>query len=321
MTACSQSAPGWPHLILFLLAPDSFKMVSSKHFASEPRIFKRAPLWSTREDALLLELRGQRLSWPEIQKSFPDRTWTAIKKRYYKLTEDPNRVKKAQKAWTKEEKKLLVELAESNIPWKEIAKSFPERNIPSLRDKYRYLIRGRSIPKTYKRRYTAEENELLIKLAEEGVPWEERVKFFDNRTLQALESQYTKIATSKSWPPVYTSEDDDSIIQSLKSGLPVEEIAELIGRKPLGVRRRIRKLEKLNRVEPAPQIAKYRRYTAAEIKLITKLVNKGVPWSEIASKHFPGRSSKNMKESYLMRQKRKKEREEKKMRDRKKEDN
>lgn len=268
--------------------------------ALEPKLFKRVNRWTFEEEGLLLKLREeQQLSWKQIQEEyFPERSWKALQIRFYRLTKDPSQPKvEARRPWTDEEKELLFKLRESNLSWAEIVESFPGRSKSALVGKYRSLTYDRSAPGVFQKKWTAEENELLLKLGKEGMPWKERVKFFDNRTLRALQTQYKKLVPSRQPPPrLFTSEEDDFIIKAIDSdNMPVKDISLSLGRSIQGVHRRIRKLQESNRLDPNTHNL---RYSDAELELIAKLVKQNVSFREIATKHLPGRSREAIKQAY-----------------------
>ena len=163
-----------------------------------PRNLKKRAPWTAEEETLLLELRDQRgLPWDEIREFFPERSWVALRAKYQDLTEEADGKKENLGYWTEEEKTLLVELVDANIPWEDIAKRFPERSIQALREQYNFSTRGGRVADGGAfRQWTPEENELLLRLAEEDIPWEEKAAFFDNRSLAALKQRYIAISTS-----------------------------------------------------------------------------------------------------------------------------
>ena len=147
---------------------------SVKVTTSEPmKLFRRGNQWSSEEDRLLLKLREERMSWAEIRKFFPERSWGALSIRYY--IQDPSAKKspKKTKPWAREEDELLLELIGVNVSWKEIAENFPGRSVSLVRGLYRYLTKGTSAPESATRVFTAEEDELLLELAKADIPWKE----------------------------------------------------------------------------------------------------------------------------------------------------
>ena len=287
--------------------------------ASEPtKILKRArgEPWSREEENRLLKLRGQGMSWAEIHEFFPQRSWEAVSGRYYRLSGDPSAKKPPKKAktWDAEEDKLLLELREENLPWVEIAKRFPARTAGAIQHRYRLLRRGNPAPEDVVRNYSAEEDKRLLKLAKSGIPWEERVKFFENRTLRGLKARFDKISpvkSSKKGP--FTPKEHDLLLKALESNKTIEEISQLIGRKPEGIRRRINKLEQLNQLDLVPQMMPGRNYKDTDFELMGRLREENISWRDIAFEHFPGRPFSALRRAYgryLQRKRRGQEKEE-----------
>ena len=307
--SCSHCSPSPPTRVRSIRGDDNNNNSIKAVVASgEPRFFKRSGRgWTDEEEDRLLELTEQRrMPFAEIQqKFFPERTENALRTKHNQLTHDFYKDEREQKKWTEEQKRLLIKLVESNTPWSETAWFFPGRSVDALRGMYRSAKGDRFVPKRIIREWTTEENELLLRLAEEGIPWKKRVAFFDNRTLEAMQRQYTKVRTGpkpKPKPGIYTSEEDNLIVESLESGLTVIEIANLIGRKPRGVLKRIERLEQESRLKfTPPQIKTNRNYSVADFELMDDLRNRGLSWEEIAFEHFPGRKSENVMQAYARR--------------------
>ena len=339
-------------------------------FGAQPtaRIFKRAQRarrWTEEEERLLLALREQRKSWDEIADYFPERTWRALQARYLKLTRDPSMPKKSRKKavkWTPKEEELLIELRDGRgLSWNEIDQHFPGRGWSALESKYYYLKRGRPAPETVldeswtpeeydqlmtlkkegkswreiaeampghsqrslERRYrsltrttrrtpaptkmglkdfTTEEDELLLELGKTDMAWKERAKRFDGRSIASLKSRYLRLLPpdqpqSRKW----TRQEEERLIEAVKSDMTLAEIAEQIGRTYEVVRKRVRKLQKSNRIDPELK-RKGRRYTAAEIKRLYEMVERGMRWDDIA-KEFPGRTVESLQGKYKQYQK------------------
>ena len=121
--------------------------------------------------------------------------------------------------------------------------------------KYYSLRRGSRIPEAFFARWTAEEDELLQKLEEEGVPMKERMVYFEDRTLRAvqLRSRKFKPPPKQAVPGAFTTEEDELMIEALEEGMPLIEISELLGRTRRGLRRRIKILEQQNQLDPPPE--------------------------------------------------------------------
>ena len=159
--------------------------------ALEQKLLKRGARWTAEEDRRLLELREQGKSWEEVHKIFPERSWIAVIARYHRLKPDAPGPTKEVNFWTEEEEKLLLELVKADISWEEMAKQLPGRTAKALRAKYRNLSGDyRVIPKNVSRRWTAEEDELVLELTRAHIPRAEQVAFFNDRTAQALRARY-----------------------------------------------------------------------------------------------------------------------------------
>ena len=271
---------------------------------SEAKLFRRGQLWTHEEEQLLLKLREEERPWDEISEFFPERNWQALASRYHSLKRTMQEKPKEVQSWTPEEDKVLLDLRETGISWRKIAESLPERNERAIRNRYRHLKRGSPAPKEFRRRYSAEEDELLLKLAEAGIPWEERVTYFDDRSHKSLEQRFTKISQTKV-AGHFSSEEDSLLIEALETGMTVEEVSQLLERSIRGVQTRIRKLEQLNRLDPVLELVKGRTYTAADFDLMQELVGKGMSWEDMAAEYFPGRSGTGLSIAYRKNQRRK----------------
>lgn len=273
---------------------------SIQSLSLEPKILlRRAQEWTDEEEQLLLKLRSQGLSWAEIEKSFPERSWRALSQRYSTLTKNTPTSRKKPQPWTQEESDLMLELSKKDMTGRERAKFFPGRKAGEVGRRHYHVVKGYPAPREFRRLWTAEEDKLLLELGERDMSWEERVKLFNNRTLKALQLRYWKL-TPSNWTKKgrFTSEEDKAILEALGSGMEVEEISEMLDRSKRGVVRRIRKLEKLNRVNLRPERVKGRQYTVAELSLIEEMVKKGMSWKDIAAEYFPERTGVSVKRAY-----------------------
>lgn len=291
------------HAKIFAEGSDLSPIGSVEAAASEPtKLFKRGRRWTSDEEELLLKLRGQRMSWAEIEKYFPGRGWKAVSTKYYDLVRDPSAEKTSSKTkfWTREEDKLLLKLVEINTSWEEIGEQLPGRTLGALKSRYKFLINGpRKAPEGVAKEFSAEEDKLLLELDKKGVPWKDRLRFFENRTLPAIQSRFVKITPLRS-PALrkYTPEEDGLLREAIESGKTVEEISQLLGKKPLSVKRRIIKLEELGQLDPPPQTAHKRSYTDAEFELMHEMRKKKMTWKDITAKYFPGRSNLALSQAY-----------------------
>ena len=191
------------------------RVYSVKSTASKPKLFKRSQKWTPEEEERLIRLRAQRIPWGELEGSFPGRTWSALKIKHSDLTKDPAKSPKKVKRWTKEEKELLLKLVKTGISYKEIAKQFPGRDPDALKAQYRYITRGRTVPKGFNKQYTTEEDERLLGLRRDGIAWKEIERLFDKRSLSSLMNRYIVLTSSD-----FTFEEDELLRELEERNIP-----------------------------------------------------------------------------------------------------
>ena len=137
-----------------------------------PRLIKRSfKRWRPDEEDRLVELRNQGKSWEEISASFPDRSWGAMKVKYYSLTGQsaPTSKRKKGKPWTSAEDKRMLKLLKDGLTWDEIAAKLPGRSRTAVYNRY-YRRQGqdKAAPKSTMKEYTKEEDDVLIKTLNSG---------------------------------------------------------------------------------------------------------------------------------------------------------
>ena len=217
---------------------------------------KKAERWTPEEEELLVELRdGLGLPWNDIDQHFPNRAWKALERKYYQLKRGRPAPKTIlDESWTPEEYDQLMALKEEGKSWKEIAEAMPGRSQKALESRYRFWTRRtQGIPTPTKRgfkEFSREEDELLLKLGETDMSWKEKAKRFNGRSKASLRSRYRRILPpeqprSRKW----TLQEEEQLIEAVKSDMTLAEIAERIGRSDEAVRKRVRKLQKSNRIE------------------------------------------------------------------------
>ena len=269
---------------------------SGRVAASEQKLYRRTR-WTAEEEERLVALREQEMSWEEISELFPERSWQALMAKYHRLT--PDVLTRTVNFWTEEEKKLLLELVEAGKSWEEIAEYFPGRTVTAVRATHNRLTTDVQAPRRVVRKWTAEEDELLLELAKARVPWEERVTHFDSRTLGALTTRYEILkapGTPREGLEIFTSEEDDLIVEGIELGMTLVEISQLLDRSTPAIKRRKEKLRQLKRLDPS--IDKGRTYTAADYELMRELVEKGMPWRKISAEYFPSRPNRGPEAAY-----------------------
>ena len=266
---------------------------------SRPKLIKRGKKqWTNEEEQRLLDLKGQDLPWSEILKHFPGRSYISLNHKYQRLTRPVSTIppKKRGRLWTEEESNYLLELAEQGVPIKELMEIFEGRSEQAIRSKYRYLTKGWTVPEALLKPFTAEEDELLLEVAELDGTWEEKAEFFENRNGNALSHRYVRIVTEgREFRPRWTLEEEELLIEGIDSGLTWEELCELTGRSDDSVKNRVRSLLDEERVDLAPQIAPGRRYRTIDFELMQEMLDKGMAWENLAKYYFPGRSANSMR--------------------------
>ena len=197
----------------------------------------------------------------------------------------------------------MLRFEKEGVPWQERVTFFDDRTLLVLKNRYKILASGN---------FTSEEDQLLLELEDMYVPWQERVMLFNNRTLDILQKRL-KVLKSKPAPSgKFTSEDDDLIVNAIESGTPVEEISQLLERTMASVKKRIKKLRELQRLDPTPPMTLGSWYTAAELELVGEMIERGRSWGDVTTEHFPGRNIGSVKMAYgrYLARKRKEEEEE-----------
>ena len=96
-----------------------------------------------------------------------------------------------------------------------------------------------SKPKLFRRgqKWTAEEEERLIRLRAQRISWDELVESFPGRTWTAIRAKYSKLTMDRSKPPKkvvrWTKEEKELLLELVKTGVSYEEIAKRFpGRSP-----------------------------------------------------------------------------------------
>ncbi|KAH6881094.1 hypothetical protein B0T10DRAFT_580925 [Thelonectria olida] len=123
------------------------------------------------------------------------------------------------KPWSAEESAILISLRNNGMKWREIAKHFPSRGVPSCRLRY---LRFHNKPVVGPEPWSAEEVATLIDLRKKGMKWKEIAIYFPSRGVQSCKLRYhyqikkpnTTISnTTISEDDTTISEDDTTISQ------------------------------------------------------------------------------------------------------------
>ena len=202
------------------------------------------------------------------------------------LSAVPKLVKRARR-WTREDDKDLLELGDTDLSWKEIAKLMPMRTPLALKKRYRRLNKNR--PHT-QGRFSDIENELLLELRKANMPWDEMVEWFSERSMRTLQYQYRALKSSTpkraASPRLWTPEEEKKLLELGDRGFSWEEMAKFIpGRTPFAVR------------EHYKLVMDQKSFTAEEEKLLLRLRKADISWDNIAV-WFRWRSIQTLKRQY-----------------------
>ena len=140
--------------------------------------------------------------------------------------------------------------------------------------------------------WTPEEEERLLKLKKQKLPWSEIVNSFPERSIKSLKNKYRRLQ-SKFLASEWTTEEDKLLVKLRESNTPWEEIVTYFDN------RSIKSLEERFASLTSP----LRRYTSKEDRLILRALNSGKTVAETAQLLGRGKGSvknriRKLKESH-----------------------
>ena len=146
-----------------------------------------AAVWTPQEDALLTNLvkDQQHVRWTEVAKNFPGKTAPQVSGRWIKALK-PDLVKGS---WTKEEDETIFKFIEENgcKNWSKLAAKLPGRIGKQCRERWVNHLN----PEISRKEWTAEEDDLLVKLhSEYGNAWAKIAKKMDGRTDNCVKNRW-----------------------------------------------------------------------------------------------------------------------------------
>ena len=271
----------------------SYGAISNKYYRltrDEPTTRPTGKEWTEEEKERVLRLRDEGLTWDEMVPFFEGRSYDAINTMYYRLTQDPSARQSTRTSWNRQENELLMGLMERDASNNELLENFSGRTLGAIRRQYRMLSRANSAPNQRRRKYTAEEDELLLELGERGMSWTERLQYFDNRSLDGLKSRYSKLVSQN-----FTAEEDKLLLKLEEEGVPWRErVIDFDKRTVNALKQRLKYLKS--------EAGQFGGYTSQEDDAIVKAAESGMTVEEIGE--LIGRSSwsvvKRMKLLYDM---------------------
>ncbi len=208
--------------------------------------------------------------------------------------------------FTPEEDQLLKELVEQEpkLSWAEITKSFPRHGHYSVIRRYISYIKPNFMPDPRDAvPYTFEEDQLLKKLKDQGLTWEQIAdgfaEYFPRRSGPALSQRYGEVFTSGEWERRPYTQDEDQCLEQLKrQGLKWDKIIEYFPGRTMNALQKRWSTLKVELGLGAPK----NRFTPEEDQRLIQLKEQGLPWAKIAES-FEGRTVKALEHrwyDYLM---------------------
>lgn len=188
-----------------------------KHAAQDAsRVRQRRPStgrtkYRAEEDKTILDLREQLLSWPQIQRSLPDRTLDSIKNRYNNYLRIPQQsgptARLIRGGWsydfTSMESKQIVQLRESGLSLSQIQGHFPRRSVISIKTQLSRLAvsqrvaQGGHTPKRVSRWTTTDAGKLVRLKEGMRLSWPEIARNFHGRSAQSVRKKYNSLERIK----------------------------------------------------------------------------------------------------------------------------
>ena len=171
--------------------------------SSQPKLYKRAKQWTPDEEKRLLELRAQNIPWEELVEHFPGRTWRAIQLKYNRMTRDETAKRATRRAWTAKENKRLLELVEAGKTYEEMTADLPGRTKKAIEAHYNSMKRDGTdtAPKTVLRKFSAEEDRIIIEALRTGKKLREIYELVGGRGKQSVEKRVRRLRESGQIPP------------------------------------------------------------------------------------------------------------------------
>lgn len=246
------------------------------------RYYASSRSWTEKDIALLVKSKEEGKSWTDIFAQFPHRTTHAVRMRYYK-TDEP--LKASKQAWTEEDNARLAQLREDKIPWEEVTKSFPGRNLHAIQmHYYQYMvnpIKSSQIP------CTKEDYALMAELKAKGHSWDDIAAEFPGRSKSALMTRYSRNFPSGS-KVKFSEEESALLLESRNSGVSwAETQAAFPGRSLSSLMTRYSRYTNPQTINRKKVVG----WTKEEDLRLVELRMAGNWWRDIAAK-MPGRSYK-----------------------------
>lgn len=144
------------------------------------------------------------------------RTYLGVSSRYYKMLKLRHDIplKQQQPRYTAAEDNFLVSLRAAKMSWEDIAKSLPQRPLPSLKRRY-HRIPYLRLPNAQgtARKWSPSEKQTLVELRRERrLPWPEITHHLPGRTIGALANKYNALSPMLLRKPAFTAQEDNTLL-------------------------------------------------------------------------------------------------------------
>ena len=133
------------------------------------------------------------------------------------------------------------------------------------------MIRGQTAPTRVIEKYIAEEDERILRLRREGIPWKEIEPLFDHRTISSLTTRYFILTSSD-----FTSEEDELLQELEEENIPWPERVTFFNNRTLETLQ-----ERLEALKLTPTRSGS-KFTPEEDDLIVEAVDSGMKAKEVA---------------------------------------
>ncbi|OCL06995.1 hypothetical protein AOQ84DRAFT_378100 [Glonium stellatum] len=151
---------------------------------------ERVKQWTKEEDDLLKSLRDNLMTFPQIANLIKGRTQFACENRAIFLRK--NGRKESKKQWTEEEDNRLISLRRETTSSGWIAGHFKGRTKAACEARFQYLKKGElgNIQVASRKRWTKEEDERLISLRDDAMPFDQIAKLLKGRNSKRCEIRH-----------------------------------------------------------------------------------------------------------------------------------
>ena len=187
----------------------------------------KSPKWTDEENEDLLWLMQEGASYDDVADLMPHRSRHAISSHHSYLMRGYPTPTVVNRRFIPEEDELLLELAQTDIPWPERVDFFDDRTLASLQKRYA-RIRATNVKRP---RWTPDEENTLIQAIEADFTWDEIVEMI-GRDKKAVKARVKKLAEENRIDPMfvakgshYSDSDFERVGDLLEQRVPWNDIA------------------------------------------------------------------------------------------------